>query len=209
MRLYDVTLPIYAGMPVYPGDPEVSREPRLAVAAGDAANVSLLTMGSHTGTHVDAPRHFFDGAPGVDRLPLTALVGPARVVEVMTAESVEAALLSVADPCAPPRVLLKTRHPARDPAETGPRESAALTPGAARRLVEAGVRLVGVDGPSVDPAASAGFDAHRILLRAGIVILEGLDLSGVPPGDYELICLPLKIRDGDGAPARVLLRAPD
>jgi len=209
MRLYDVTLPIHAGMPVYPGDPEVSIAPRLAVAAGDAANVSLLTMGSHTGTHVDAPRHFFDGAPGVDRLPLTVLIGPARVVEVMTAGSVEAADLSALDLCAAPRVLLKARHPVRDPAEAILRESVGLTPGAARRLVEAGVRLVGVDGPSVDPAASAGFDAHRILLRAGIVILEGLDLSAVPPGDYELICLPLKIRDGDGAPARVLLRAPD
>jgi arylformamidase len=208
MRLYDVTRPIRSGMPVFEGDPAVTIAPRLSIAQGDAVNVCLLTLGSHTGTHVDAPRHFRDGAPGVDALPLPALLGPARVVEV-GGDHIGAAALAGLDLAAPPRLLFKTRNSAPGQPDRFSRDYAALTGRAARMLVEAGAYLVGLDGPSVDPFEDEDCPAHRAFLEAGVVILEGLDLAAVPPGRYELLCLPLRIHDGDGAPARVLLRTPD
>jgi arylformamidase len=208
MQLYDVTLPVYAGMPVYDGDPEVRVEPRLQIAAGDQVNGALLSLGSHTGTHVDAPRHFRDGAAGLDALALDVLVGPARVCEVAPAPHVDATHLSAHDLSGVQRLLLKTPNSARWRAGRFFPDFAALTPAAAQLLVALGVRLVGVDGLSVDPFGAAGAPAHHILLDAGVIILEGLDLSAVPPGAYQLLCLPLKIRDGDGAPARVLLTSP-
>ena len=206
MLIYDVTLPIYSGMPVYEGDPEVAIRRWLSTDEGGAANVSHLSLGSHTGTHVDAPRHFRSGAPGVDRLSLDVLIGPARVYDVPAAGDIDLRCLRGVDLASQRRILLKTRNSA---ARVGGRvrpDFAALAPEAARLLVEAGVRLVGLDGPSADPLSSADFPAHHALLDAGVIILEGLDLSAVPPGDYELLCLPLKILESDGAPARVLLR---
>jgi arylformamidase len=205
---YDVTRPIYAGMPVYDGDPEVVITPRFRIAAGDPVNVALLSFGSHTGTHVDAPRHFRDGAAGLDALALDALVGPARVCEPEPTPQIDAAHLRAQDLSGVHRVLLKTPNSVRWRAEGFFPDYTSLTPAAARLLVEAGIRLVGVDGPSVDPFGAADAPAHHILLDAGVVILEGLDLSAVPPGAYRLLCLPLKIREGDGAPARVLLTSP-
>jgi arylformamidase len=208
MRLYDVTRSIRTGMPVYEGDPEVRIAPRLSVAKGDTVNVCLLTLGSHTGTHVDAPRHFRDGAPGVDALSLPALLGPAQVVAVAGAQvGVEA--LAGLDLAAAPRLLFKTRNSTPGQPDRFTRSYAALTGQAAGLLVQAGACLVGMDGPSVDPFEAADCPAHRALLGAGVVILEGLDLAEVPAGRYELLCLPLKIQDGDGAPARVLLRTAD
>ncbi|HSB69407.1 MAG TPA: cyclase family protein [Candidatus Methylomirabilis sp.] len=206
MRIYDVTVPIYSGMPVYEGDPEVSIRRWLSLDEGGEANVSHLSLGSHTGTHVDAPLHFRSGAPGVDQLPLDVLIGPARVYDVPGAGDIDLACLRGVDLASQRRILFKTRNSA---ARVGGRfgtDFAALAPEAARLLVEAGVRLVGLDGPSADPFRSADFPAHHALLDAGVIILEGLDLSAVPPGDYELLCLPLKLLGGDGAPARVLLR---
>lgn len=208
MRLYDVTLPIYAGMPVYAGDPEVRVEPHLCIAAGDPVNVVRLSLGSHTGTHVDAPRHFRDGAAGVDALAPEALIGPARVHAVAPTPHVDADQLAAPELAGVERLLLKSRNSDRWRAGRFFSDFAALTPEAARHLVALGVRLVGVDGLSVDPFGAADAPAHRILLEAGVVILEGLDLSLVPPGPYQLLCLPLKIRGGDGAPARVLLISP-
>ncbi|HTU01707.1 MAG TPA: cyclase family protein [Candidatus Sulfotelmatobacter sp.] len=204
MRCYDITRPIQGGMPVYPGDPEVTVRPWLSLAQGDSVNVSLLALGSHTGTHVDAPCHLQDGAAGVDRLALDALLGPALVVEVEPHPCVEAADLHRLDVLALGghlRLLLKTRV-----AGSQAGQLAALSPEAARLLVEAGVRLIGVEGASVDPASASDLPAHRLLLGAGVVVLENLDLSAVPPGRYELLCLPLKIEGGDGAPLRALLR---
>ena len=208
MRWYDVTRPMYAGMPVYDGDPEVVIAPHFRIAAGDSVNVALLSFGSHTGTHVDAPRHFRDGATSLDALALDALVGPARVCEVAPTPHVDAAHLRQQELSGVPRVLLKTSNSGRWCAGRFFPDFAALTPAAARLLVEVGVRLVGVDGPSVDPFGAADAPAHHILLDAGVIILEGLDLAAVPPGDFQLLCLPLKIRDGDGVPARVLLASP-
>ena len=206
MKIFDVTRPIHHAMPVYPGDPEVSVEPWLSIARGAPVNVSRLAMGSHTGTHVDAPAHLHEGAPGVDRLPLDVLVGPARVFDLAASARIDAAALRGMDLASHRRVLFKTRPADRGRDGTPEGSFAGLTEDAARLLVASGVRLVGLDAMTVDPLDSFSLPAHRTLLDAGVIILEGLDLSAVPPGDYELLCLPLNIRHGDGAPARVVLR---
>ncbi len=206
MRYYDVTLPIRDGMPVYPGDPPVLLRPHSAMAKGDPFNVSVLTFGSHTGTHIDAPRHFFEGAGDVAAIRIESLIGPARLIEVPTAGDIEAEALREIPGAPCRRLLLKTRNSARPLADRYASGYAALTPAAARLLADAGLSLVGLDGPSADPSQAPGFPAHRALLGAGMVILEGLDLAAVPPGEYELLCLPLRLADADGAPARVLLR---
>jgi len=200
LRWYDITRLIRAGMPVYPGDPEVVVRPWLSRARGDAVNVSLLGLGSHSGTHVDAPRHLDERGPGVDRLALDALLGPALVVEVGLRPCIEPTdlhQLNLLDLGSQLRLLFKARAAAAAPA---------LSPEAAALLVDAGVRLVGVEAASVDPASATELPAHRLLLSAGVVILENLDLSAVPPGRYELLCLPLNLEAADGAPVRALLR---
>jgi arylformamidase len=166
MEIFDVSVPLRTGMPVYPGDPEVRLE---RVRSSPA--VSRLDFGVHTGTHVDAPVHFIEGASGADQLPLDVLNGPCEVVE--------GAAVAL-------RLLVKN--------------SAPLDGAAARAVVEHGVRLIGVDRMSVGDE-----EAHRVLLGAGVVIVEGLDLSGVEPGSYDLWCLPLKLVGSDGAPARAIL----
>jgi arylformamidase len=206
MRIFDVTLPIHPGMPVYEGDPEVSIRKWISLAGGGAANVSLLSLGSHTGTHVDAPLHFLVGAPGVVGLPLDVLIGPARVCDLAMADRIDATSLRGVDLGTYPRVLFKTRNSAASREGRSGKDFVALAVDGARVLVQAGVQLVGLDGPSADCFSSTDFPVHHTLLDAGVIIVEGLDLSPVPPGDYELVCLPLKIRGGDGAPARVVLR---
>jgi arylformamidase len=209
MKLFDVTRPIHEGMLIYEGDPRVVIRPVAPIGAGAPASVSELSLGSHSGTHVDPPRHFRAGAPGVDALPLDILIGPARLCEIPVRGPIDAHDLGDLELRSCPRVLFRTR-PGGSCQDAG--DSAArggLTPEAARRLVEAGVRLVGLESLSADPPEAAGFPAHRMLLDAGVIIVEGLDLSTPPPGVYELICLPLRIRDGDGAPARVVLRTLD
>jgi arylformamidase len=166
VEIIDVSVPVRTGMPVYPGDPEVRLE---RVSSSPA--VSRLDLGVHTGTHVDAPLHFIEGAASVERLPLDVLVGQCEVVS----------RTGIAE-----RVLVKS--------------APELDGEAAQSLVDHGVRLVGVDGMSVGDE-----DAHRILLGAGVVVVEGLELSAVEPGTYELYCLPLKLVGSDGAPARAIL----
>jgi arylformamidase len=209
MRIYDITRPIYPGMPVYPGDPEVAIRPWLGVARGDGVNVAILTLGSHTGTHVDAPRHVSDAGLSLDRLSLDLLIGPAIVADVGPARRIDAVVLRqtpALDLGAPPRLLLRAGAPA--PAgDAAPHPS--LTEDAARLLLETDIRLVGVEAPSVDPPSAQDLLVHRLLLEAGVIIVENLDLSAVPAGEYELVCLPLAIRNGDGAPARAALLAPD
>ena len=181
-----------------------TQRPWLSIPRGDPVNVSLLGLGSHTGTHVDAPRHLVDGAPGVDTLALDALAGPALVVErdrVRCLEATDLHRLDLPALRAHPRLLFKARGVGRHPDR-----SVTLSSEAARLLVQAGVRLIGVEGASVDDASAPDLPAHRLLLGAGIIILENLDLSTVPPGWYELLCLPLKIEGGDAAPVRALLR---
>jgi arylformamidase len=186
-------------MVVYPGDPTMSLTRVMSLAAGDIANVSQMELGVHTGTHVDAPLHFFDGAAAVEALDLDALVGPAEVVEVAGPGDVGAEAVDAMDDGVE-RVLFKTRNSAAWAEEGFYEDFAAISPEAASRLVAAGVRLVGVDYLSV-----GSVETHETLLQAGIIALEGVDLRGIEPGAYTLVCLPLKLVGSDGAPARAIL----
>ena len=202
-------MPLFEGMPSFPGDPEFASRPSHSLARGDAYNVSTLTLGTHSGTHVDPPLHFIAGGAGTDRLDLDVLNGPCEVLGIDP--SVRA--ISPSDlPSFPPgtsRVLLRTANSARWARTlTFFPDYVALTDGAAERLVASGVRLVGLDALSIESDPTGRFPVHHRLLGSGVLILEGLLLDGAPPGTYELECAPLKIRGGDGGPARVALRVP-
>ena len=205
MKIYDVTIPISPSMHVYPGDPAVSVEKTLQISKGDVANVTHLSFGTHTGTHVDAPHHFIDGAMTVDEIPLNLLIGRARVLEA-TAAVITAEVLREFDFTADARVLFKTRNSYlwREPSFA--KEFVYLTKDAAEHLVENGIKVVGIDYLSVEKFNFKKPEAHRTLLGNGTIIIEGLNLADVDAGDYEMICLPIKIAGGDGAPARVVLR---
>ncbi len=206
MRIYDVTVGISPQLPVWPGDPPVQLERMQAIASGANANVSRLACGVHTGTHVDAPLHFIDGASGVDSLPLKLLTGRAYVVNLPSAKVIDEATLEAAGlPPRTRRVLFRTRN-----SELWTKEKSfqtnfvAVDASGARWLVKKGVQLVGVDYLSVAPYGQSK-ETHRVLLEAGVVVIEGLDLSRVTQGRYSLYCLPLKLMGSDGAPARVIL----
>lgn len=215
MSIYDITVPIAPGeTPTYPGDPGIEFEAWASLERGDPANVTMLHLGAHTGTHVDAPAHFIEGAPGLGSLPLDALVGRARVVEIPPdAEAVDESHVGAEALGGAARVLFKTRNSSfwENPRGRFREDFAYITPAAASALAAGGVRLVGFDYLSVERFGSKDFATHLALLRAGVVILEGLDLRGVGPGLYELLCLPLKLAagSGDGAPARAVLRTLD
>jgi arylformamidase len=211
MRIYDVSVPLSATTPTYPGDPGIDIKEWLTLAKGDAANVSLINFGLHSGTHVDAPAHFIEGGAKVDSLPLESLMGEAEVVEVSDQKHViDEYFINANCLRGSQRILFKTRNSAFwNNTEKGFREDYTyIDADAARRLVELGIKLVGIDYLSVERFNSAGFPTHHALLSRGVVILEGLDLRAVTGGVYELLCLPLKIAggSGDGAPARVILR---
>lgn len=206
MKIYDISIPISAGMHVYPGDPAVEIDRVLQMAQGDVANVSFLKFGTHTGTHIDAPMHFVDGAMTVDQIPLNLLIGKVRVVEI-TSPVITAEVLEEFDFTDDVRVIFKTRNSYLWREATFIEDFVHLTGDAAKRLVDNGIKVVGIDYLSVEKYNFTTPDAHRALLMAGTIIIEGLNLSEVEAGDYELICLPLKIEGGDGAPARVVLRA--
>lgn len=207
MPVFDVSVPIQTGMITYPGDPTVRLEQIASLAGGDIANISQLTCGVHTGTHIDAPRHFFDTAPGVDALPLDVLIGPAQVVDATELDGhIDAAALEqLAIPAECTRLLFKTRNSAIWNGDQFCDVLTAITNDAAQALVARGVRLVGVDHLSCAPVADP-VPTHRTLLGAGVVIVEGLDLRQVPAGVYRLTCLPIKLVGADGAPARVILQ---
>jgi arylformamidase len=206
MRIYDVTRPLSPSLPVYPGDPAIDMSPVTQLAWGDVANVSRVVLSSHSGTHLDAPRHFFATGASIDALDLHVLVGPAHVYALPCRSHITVDDLQAFDLTGVERVLFKTSNSALWSYPGFYADYVALTTPAARLLVERGVRLVGIDYLSVDAYACQDFPVHRTLLGAGVVILEGLDLQAVPPGCYELCALPLLLQDGDGAPARVILR---
>jgi arylformamidase len=202
----DVSVPLRSGMVHWPDNPPVRIERMLDIERGDVANVSTISLGSHTGTHMDAPIHFVRGGEGMDRMPLDATMGLARVIEIQDATSIKPDELDPHGIGRGERVLFKTRNSslacwARDFIE----DFVYVSQEAARYLAERGVRTVGVDYLSVGGFYADGVETHQALLGAGIWVIEGLDLSGVEPGEHELICLPLKVEGGDGAPARALL----
>jgi arylformamidase len=199
MEIIDVSVAIRPGMVTYPGDPDVKLERVLSIDRGDLANVSRLDCGVHTGTHIDAPIHFVRGGAGAEALPLDVLVGPARVVDATALERLDADSLALLELDAE-RILLKTRNSELWERETFAEDFLSFTGDGAAYLVERGVRLIGIDYLSV-----GGEEAHHALLGAGVVAVEGLDLRRAEPGDYQLVCAPLKLVGSDGAPARVLL----
>lgn len=201
MRLLDISVPLREGMVVYDGDPPVRLERVAAIADGAAANLSRLDFGVHSGTHVDAPLHFLEGAPGADTIPLDALVGTSHVVDAtqVPGELDRDTLAALELPRAE-RLLFKTPNSALWAREEFVSDFVSLTGDGAALLVERGVRLVALDYLSIGDA-----DAHRTLLAAGVVVLESVDLRAVEPGAYELVCLPLRLVGADGAPARAVL----
>jgi arylformamidase len=203
----DVSVPVRPGMVHWPEDPEVSLERTKSIAEGEAANLTRLDMSAHTGTHMDAPLHFFDEDPGIEALPLDIALGPARVVRIEGEEPIDRGHVEELDLRSGERILFRTVNSERrwwdrdfDPSYVH------VSLEAAELLGEVGVALVGVDYLSVGGYENDGVETHRALLGAGVWIVEGLNLSTVEPGDYELICLPVKLVDSDGAPARALLR---
>jgi arylformamidase len=197
-ELIDISVPIRPDMVTYPGDPTVTLERVADIGRGDVANLSRLDFGVHSGTHVDAPVHFIDGADGAEALPLDVLVGPARVLDLTRADRLDATAFE--GPALGERILLKTRNSELWADDAFSKDFLALSEDGARALIGAGVKLVGIDYLSIGDEA-----AHLALLSAGVVAIEGLDLRGVEPGDYDLICAPLKLVGSDGAPARALL----
>ena len=195
-----------AELPVWPGSPGLAVTSRLALARGDEANVSTLTMDVHTGTHVDAPRHFVDHGAELQELGLDPFVGSADVVDLTAVEVIDEAALAAAVPDDAQRVLLRTRNSVRPDFRIAPfrTDYAAIAPGGARWLAQRRPELIGIDYLSVqgfeDPP-----DAHTVLLGAGIPLLEGLVLDPVAPGRYLLVCLPLRLQGVEAAPARAIL----
>lgn len=207
MRFYDITVPIENDMPVWPGDPPVRVVQVSSIAKGANANVSSLACGVHVGTHVDAPHHFLDGASTVEAMPLEALIGKAYVADLRRAAVIDATSLQRARiPPRTVRLLLRTRN--SEIWKRGERkfqtDFVGVDASGAEWLVQRKVKLVGVDYLSVAPYGNSR-PTHEILLGAGVVILEGVDLSRVPPGGYTLYCLPMKLAGSDGAPARAIL----
>lgn len=210
LPFYDITVPVHEGMAVWPGDPQPERHPVLSMDAGDSCNVSAFVLGAHTGTHVDAPLHFLSGGGSVDGIELDVLVGPAQVVEVPGDGHVTEADLDAADICPETeRVLLRTSNSRRRllRSDAFDRGFQAIEESGARWLVAHGVRLIGVDYLSVEPFDMEGAQVHNMLLQAGMVILEGCDLSDMVAGDYVLVCAPMRWLGAEGAPARAFLVA--
>jgi kynurenine formamidase/threonine dehydrogenase-like Zn-dependent dehydrogenase len=202
----DLTVGIRNDMVHYPGNPGVELKQTQHLDRGDPATVSQLSLGVHTGTHVDAPVHFIAGAPGVDESSIDAMIGPARVIEILNKERCTAKDLAPHDIRPGERLLLRTNNSSRCwNVDAFVDDYAYLDASAARMLAERQVRLVGIDYLSIG-RGNEGPEVHRILLEAGVVIVEGLDLSQVRAGSYDVVCLPLKILGGDGAPARVAVR---
>lgn len=208
MKIWDISLTISPNLPTWPGDPKAVIERVSAISDGANANVSRMDMGVHTGTHVDAPLHFIDGTNAVEAMNLEVLIGPARVVQV--ADDVNVIDREVLDklelPDGTTRVLFKTRNSNYWASQVREFQTnfVGIDESGSKYLVEKGVRLVGVDYLSVAPFKQSR-PTHQILLGANTVIVEGLDLSAVQPGEYQLICLPIKIKGSDGAPARAVL----
>jgi arylformamidase len=203
--IIDIALPINPEMPIWPGDPRPELTPVTSLEV-EGVQVSRLVLGTHSGTHLDAPRHFVAGGRTIDQLDLGALVGLCRVIEVVRAEGhITRADLQRLQLHPDDRLLLKTRNSHQSVGRTFALDFAALEPPAADYLCEQGIALVGIDGPSIDAWEAGDFPSHKRLLGADILIVENLVLRHVIPGIYGLIAAPLNLTDADGCPIRALL----
>jgi len=206
MKLIDITVPVEAAVPVYPGNTPFTLEAIKRVARGDSSNVSTIHMSAHSGTHIDAPRHFFDDGAGVEGLPLEMLMGRARVIELTTRKGIVPEDFAGLDLSEDVRLLIKTANSRLWGSPEFHTDYVGVTESGANYLVAHGVKVVGVDYLSVEQFKEPGAPAHHVLLGAGTIVIEGLDLRDVEPGVYDMYCLPLRVVGSDGAPARVVLR---
>ena len=206
MKLIDVTVPLDGNVPTYPGNTPFQLEAIKRLARGDSSNVSTVHLSAHAGTHVDAPRHFFDDRPGAEALALDMLCGRARVIELATRRGITPDDLAQFDLTEDVRLLIKTHNSWLWGSRDFHSDFIGLTGEAAQYVVDHGVKVLGVDYLSVEEYKKPGAPAHRALLGAGTIVIEGLNLRDVEPGTYELICLPLAVVGADGAPARAVLR---
>jgi arylformamidase len=207
MTWHDISVPIRDGMATFDGDPLVSLRRASSMADGAICNISRLDFGVHSGTHVDAPVHFIDGAVGIESVAFDVLIGPALIVDArgVTGNFDRAAIESLDIPAGTERLLFRSRNSELWNNPGFDRSFAAVTPDGAEALVELGLRLVGNDYLSIAPYGDPT-PTHVTLLGAGVAVLEGLDLRAVEPGSYDLVCLPLRIPGSDGGPARVVVR---
>jgi arylformamidase len=205
--IYDITVPISSTMPVWPGDPPVRLTPKSHPSRDQSHTVQLtaIEMGSHTGTHIDAPYHFVDGGRKLHEIPIDQLVGPVQVYDIPGVRAIGLAQLESLEWLDVERVLFKTDNSKHWADGKFYEDFVYLEPEAAEWLVERGVRLVGIDYLSIDRYKSAAHPTHFVLLRKNVVIVEGLDLGQVRPGRYKMAALPLNLNDADGAPTRVIL----
>ena len=206
MALHDITVPITADLVTWPGDPGIELKRVADRANGDSCTVTRITMGVHTGTHIDGQMHFVDG-PGTDALTLERLIGLCQVIELTTDAAITAADLAQADidqDCQ--RLLIKTKNSQRwaDPTAAFDQDYVALAPNGAQWLVDNGIDLVGVDYLSVAPFTDTT-TTHLVVLGADVIVIEGLDLRAITPGNYRLLCLPMALQGCDGAPTRCVL----
>jgi arylformamidase len=205
MTLIDISRPIYSGMPVWPGDTDARFDVVATIAGGAVVNIGALKISIHTGTHVDAPWHYADAGETIDRVAPDAYVGRARVIDARGRESLSRDLFDGIDLAPTPRVMFRT-DAWTDP-KVFPRDWPVMEDGLPKWLATQGVKLVGLDIPSVDKLDSKTLPVHLACFRANLLILESTDLREADPGIYELIALPLRIRDGDGSPVRAVLRS--
>jgi arylformamidase len=204
-RVIDISVPNGPGQHVYPGDPVPQIEAVRRIADGDPCNLSLLHMGSHTGTHVDAPYHFLKDGPRLGQVPLDRMVGACVVADLRGRRAVDAAALRDMKTERGDILLCLTDNSAKWAAPEFQRDFTFVTKDAAEVLVERGVRALGMDYLSIEEFGSPDFPVHHRLLGAGVFVIEGLDLRAVTPGRYYLVCLPLRFPGLDGAPARAVL----
>ena len=205
MRLHDISVQLAKHTPCYPGDPRITVETALSLENGDGVHVSRITLGSHSGTHLDAPRHLLGGGPPMSAIPLSLLIGKALVADVRNLHEIGPGDLKTLPLSGVRRLLLKTDNSRLWKTRRFCPRYVSLTETGAAHLLGTDVELVGIDYLSIEAHGGNG-NIHRMLLEKGIVILEGLDLSHVDAGIYELICLPLKTAAEDGAPVRAVLR---
>ena len=205
MTIFDISVTISPSLPNFPGDPRVKIDPVCRIAKGDPANVSRITMSSHSGSHIDAPRHYDDRSLSLEEIPLSRLLGRTLVADLRGFPVIDRQLLSTLALEGVERLIFRTDNSLLWSVKGFNESYVHLSVDGAELLMAKGVKLVGIDCLSIERFDGDGA-VHRLLLANGILILEGLNLDGIEAGEYELLCLPLKIEEGDGAPVRAVLR---
>ena len=203
--IYDISVSLSSKTPIVPGQPPFQKEPLSEIARGGRANVSKISMTTHTGTHVDSPFHFVEDGITIDKIDLKAINGVAKVFDLKVPEQIDKGDLEDLQIAKDDIVLFKTRNSALWKHDHFTRDYVCITPEAAKYLASKQVRAVGVDYAIPEAFDDIARPVHHTLLGKGVILIEGLDLSDVPAGEYVLVCLPLKITEGDGAPARAML----